>query len=59
MPLTRFQVEKIERCEEWSKTVSFRKARVGRNGQWVEIDWAHEAAFRFFPVVADETLGWR
>ena len=54
-----FLVEKIERNEEWSKPSSFRKARVRRGEAQVELDWAHDSAFRFFPVVPDELLGWR
>lgn len=54
-----FRVDKIERHEEWSKPSSFRKARVHRDGAQVELDWAHDSAFRFFPIVADELLGWK
>jgi hypothetical protein len=54
-----FRVEKIERNEEWSKPSSFRKARVHRDNSAVELDWAHDSAFRFFPIVPDDLLGWR
>jgi hypothetical protein len=54
-----FHAEKVERDNEWSKVVSFRKARVSRDGASVEVDWAHDSVFRFFPVVRDEVLGWR
>jgi len=54
-----FHVEKIERNEEWAKPSSFRKARVGRGGSTVELDWSHDSAFRFFPIVPDDLLGWR
>ena len=54
-----FQVVKIERNEQWSKPSSFRKARVRRDGSQVELDWAHDSAFRFFPIVADDLLGWK
>ena len=54
-----FKVEKLERDNEWSNAVSFRKARVVRDGSSVEVDWAHDSVFRFFPVVRDEILGWR
>ena len=54
-----FEVEKLERDGEWSKPVSFRKARASRGSDAVEIDWAQDSVFRFFPVVRDETLGWR
>lgn len=54
-----FEVHKLERDGEWSKPVSFRKARVGRGGDKVDVDWAHDSAYRFFPIVPDEALGWR
>lgn len=54
-----FDVVKIERNGEWSKPSSFRKARVSRQEGSLELDWAHDSAFRFFPIVEDETLGWR
>jgi len=54
-----FTVEKIERQEEWTKPSSFRKARIRRAGSHVELDWAHDSAFRFFPIVPDGVLGWR
>ena len=54
-----FVVQKVERDGEWSKPVSFRKAHVSRGGEKVELDWAQDSAFRFFPIVPDEILGWR
>jgi len=54
-----FEVEKLERDDEWKQLASFRKARASRGSDSVEIDWAHDSVFRFFPVVRDETLGWR
>jgi hypothetical protein len=54
-----FNVEKVERDNEWSNAVSFRKARVSSDEASVEVDWAHDSVFRFFPVVRDEMLGWR
>jgi hypothetical protein len=54
-----FVVQKVEREGEWSKPVSFRKAHVSRGSEKVELDWAQDSAFRFFPIVPDETLGWR
>jgi hypothetical protein len=54
-----FEVRKLERDEEWSKPVSFRKARVVKGGDSVDVDWAHDSVFRFFPIVPDEMLGWR
>ena len=43
-----FDVRKVERDAEWSKPVSFRKAHVSRGDEKVELDWAHDSAFRFF-----------
>ena len=54
-----FDVRKLERDGEWSKPVSFRKARVSREASSVDVDWSHDSAFRFFPIVQDELLGWR
>jgi hypothetical protein len=54
-----FVVQKVEREGEWSKPVSFRKAHVSRGSEKVELDWAQDSAFRFFPIVPDEVLGWR
>ena len=44
---------------DWSEDVTFRKARVSRGLDSVEIDWAADSAFRFFPIVRDPLLGWR
>ena len=30
-----------------------------RSTNAVELDWAHDSAFRFFPIVRDPRLGWR
>lgn len=54
-----FEVEKIERGSEWTQPSTFRKARVRSKEEQVELDWAHDSAFRFFPIVPDEQLGWR
>jgi hypothetical protein len=54
-----FGVDKIERNDEWTKPSSFRKARIYRDGAQVELDWAYDSAFRFFPIVADDLLGWK
>src|SRR5438046_2869336 len=35
-----FTVETPSRYAEWEKDATFRKARVGRGGQIVEVDWA-------------------
>ncbi len=54
-----FQVETPSRYGEWEKEATFRKAKVIRAGETVEIDWAADSAFRFFPVERDPQLGWR
>ena len=56
---TGFQVETPSRCGEWEKEATFRKARIRRAGESVEIDWAADSAFRFFPIERDPLLGWR
>lgn len=53
------EVVKIDRDAAWEKPSSFRKARVKGSGGTVELDWAHDSAFRFFPIVPDPLLGWR
>lgn len=54
-----FLVETPSRYGEWEKEATFRKARVGRASESVEIDWAADSAFRFFPIERDPLLGWR
>lgn len=54
-----FTVETPSPCGEWEKESTFRKARVSRLGESVEIDWAADSAFRFFPIERDPLLGWR
>jgi hypothetical protein len=54
-----FEVTLLDRGGEWGKPASFRQAAVARAGQSVKIDWAHDTAWRFFPVLADPLLGWR
>ena len=54
-----FQVEKISRGDEWQADSTFRKAKVIRGAETVEIDWAADSAFRFFPIERDPQLGWR
>ncbi|MFM8880149.1 MAG: hypothetical protein ACKOKG_13610 [Verrucomicrobiota bacterium] len=54
-----FHVETCSPSGEWDKECSFRKARVIRGAEWVEIDWAADSAFRFFPIERDPVLGWR
>ena len=54
-----FQVETPSRYGEWEKEATFRKARISRGNETVEIDWAADSAFRFFPIERDAQLGWR
>ncbi|MBI4657653.1 MAG: nucleotidyl transferase AbiEii/AbiGii toxin family protein [Verrucomicrobia bacterium] len=54
-----FHVETPSRYGEWAKESTFRKAKVTRDAETVEIDWAADSAFRFFPVEPDPLLGWR
>ena len=50
----------VDQCVgDWTQPVSFRKAKVSVRGEEVEIDWAADAAFRFFPIQRDPLLGWR
>ncbi|HRQ90978.1 MAG TPA: hypothetical protein PLA50_19470 [Bacteroidia bacterium] len=44
---------------DWDKPATFRKARVGRDGEAVDIDWAADSAVRFFPIERDPLFGWR
>ncbi len=54
-----FPVDTPSRHGEWEKDATFRKARVTRGAETVEIDWAADSAFRFFPIERDPLLGWR
>lgn len=54
-----FAVETASRRGEWERESAFRKARVNRGTESVEIDWAADSAFRFFPIERDPQLGWR
>lgn len=54
-----FSVETPSRYGEWEKDATFRKARIRRDTETVEIDWAADSAFRFFPIERDTVLGWR
>jgi hypothetical protein len=56
-----YAVETFSRYGEWEPAAkpTFRKARVSGPGGSVEIDWAADSAFRFFPIERDERLGWR
>ncbi|MSU59106.1 MAG: hypothetical protein EXS35_13235 [Pedosphaera sp.] len=54
-----FQIETPSRYGEWEKDATFRKARITHGNETVEIDWAADSAFRFFPIERDPQLGWR
>lgn len=54
-----FQVETRSRQNEWNEAATFRKAKVSRGNETVEIDWAADSAFRYFPIERDPQLGWR
>jgi hypothetical protein len=54
-----FAVEKLSAYGEWEKETTFRRARVGSGGAVVEVDWAADSVFRFFPIERDSLLGWR
>jgi len=54
-----FEIDLLDREASWSRHSSFRRAQVRSNLGSVVLDWAHDSAFRFFPIVHDETLGWR
>jgi len=59
MRLAGFQVDTPARHNKWKEDATFRKARVSRGNESVEIDWAADSAFRFFPIERDPLLGWR
>jgi hypothetical protein len=44
---------------DWQNPTSFRKAKLLQGEESVEIDWAADSAFRFFPIQQDPALGWR
>jgi len=54
-----FQVDTPSRQGEWEREATFRKAQVSRGAETVQIDWAADSAFRFFPIERDPLLGWR
>ena len=55
-----FEVETLLGQAAWEiDAVDFRKARVSNAGGSVEIDWAVDSAFRFFPIERDARMGWR
>ncbi len=54
-----YEVRKLNDYGEWDKPSSFRKAIVKCDSGQLALDWAHDSAFRFFPIVSDPLLGWR
>ena len=44
---------------DWKNPASFRKAKLIHAEEQLEIDWAADCAFRFFPIEPDPVLGWR
>ena len=52
-----FSVERV--AGDWEAPTTFRKVVISRAGSSVEIDWAADSAFRFFPIEPDPVLGWR
>ncbi len=45
---------------EWLlRTPAFHRALVEFKGQKLRIEWAHDSAFRFFPIQKDEVCGYR
>jgi len=56
-----FAVDTISRRGEWERDATFRTAHVrgAGNDEVLEIDWAADSAFRFFPIERDTQLGWR
>lgn len=44
---------------DWEKPSTFRKARVTRGADAVDIDWAADSAYRFFPIESDPVFGMR
>lgn len=51
--------EVIQAAGNWEGDTTFRKAMIRRGGDQLEIDWAADAACRFFPVQRDPLFGWR
>ena len=41
------------------RELTFHQAEVTRAGEIIRLDWAADSAFRFFPIVRDEILGFR
>jgi hypothetical protein len=43
----------------WDAPANFRKAKITRGDEFMEIDWAADSAVRYFPIEQDALLGWR
>lgn len=55
-----FDVELVSHYGEWERQTTFRRAKVTKSpSDIVEVDWAADSAFRFFPIEMDPVLGWR
>jgi hypothetical protein len=56
-----FTVDTVSRHGEWERDTTFRKSLVRGTGsdEVLEIDWAADSSFRFFPIERDAQLGWR
>ena len=52
-----YEVETV--AGNWRNPTGFRKARLVHEGEELQIDWAADSAFRFFPIQPDPVLGWR
>jgi hypothetical protein len=38
---------------------SFYRTTIGKSGEYLKLEWVRDTAYRYFPVVADEDLGFR
>ena len=38
---------------------SFFRATIGKSGEFLKLEWVRDTAFRYFPVVSDDELGYR
>lgn len=54
-----FDIVKYNANGSWDSPGSFRRARVSQGGERVDIDWAEDTAWRFFPILEDARLGYR
>ncbi len=54
-----YEVIPNENYGPWDAPSSFRRADVRRGTNHLTLDWAHDTAWRFFPIVHDPLLSWR